>query len=63
MINISESFTIGYDQADGTDTACLTVVKRLSKDRLTVANTFFGEEAAELYKKLTETRPQAPQNK
>jgi hypothetical protein len=57
MPNISESFLIGYDKSDGRDYSCLTVVKRVSKERLIVVNTLFGKEADEMYEKLVTENP------
>lgn len=57
MPNISESFLIGYDKSDGRDYSCLTVVKRVSKERLVVVNTLFGKEADEMYEKLVTENP------
>ena len=59
MPNISECFLIGYDKSDGRDYSCLTVVKRVSKDRLVVVNTFFGKEADEIYEKMVTDNPNA----
>lgn len=63
MPNISETYLIGYDQSEGNDYPCLTVVKRVSKDRLTVVNTFIGKEAEELYNKLVHGTPAWPESK
>lgn len=57
MLNKSESLIIGYDESDTADYTCLTVARRVSKDRMEVVNTFFGKEAEELYEWLTKERP------
>lgn len=57
MPNISDCLIIGYDQSNDLDMSCLSVVKRISKDRMVILNTFFGKEAEELYERLTKERP------
>jgi hypothetical protein len=63
MPNISETYLIGYDQSDNSDYSCLTIVKRVDKDRLVVVNTFLGKEAEELYNKLIHGKPSWPEIK
>lgn len=57
MSNSNECLIIGYDQTDDLDMTCLTVAKRINKDRMIIVNTFFGKEAEELYETLTKERP------
>ena len=57
MPNISDCLIIGYDQSNDLDMSCLSVAKRISKDRMVILNTFFGKEAEELYERLTKERP------
>jgi hypothetical protein len=60
MPGISETYLIGYDQSDNSDYSCLTVIKRVDKDRLVVVNTFLGNEAEDLYNRLIHTEPTWP---
>ena len=59
MSKISETYLIGYDQSGKSEYACLTIVKRVDKDRLVVVNTFLGKEAEELHNKLVFNNPNA----
>jgi hypothetical protein len=49
---ITESLIIGYD-FNPPDNAVLIVGRKTPKQSVTVINTFQGEEAKELYRKLT----------
>lgn len=52
MLKISESYLIGVDLGLD-DELCITIVKRGENKRLDVVKTVFGEEAEELYEKMT----------
>ena len=47
------SLLVGYDDTHGKDSAVLIIGKKLPRGTLDIINAFQGEEATELYKKLT----------
>lgn len=49
----SETLVLGYDMTDGKDLSCLQVSK-IVDDKLTIINIFYGQEAENMYKKITE---------
>ncbi len=57
MSNKSDCLIVGYDESDNHDYTCLTVTRRVSKDRMVVVKTIFGKEAEELYKYLIKDKP------
>lgn len=52
MLKVSESYIIGVDISDTGDTPVLTV-SRLEGSKMTVVNSFMGEEAKWMYERLT----------
>lgn len=52
QLKVSESYIIGIDISDNGDESVLTV-SRLNGNKMTVVNTFTGEEAEWMYERLT----------
>lgn len=45
---------IGFDYSEEKDVACLHITKINSKGEVVLINTFYNDEAKEMYRKLTE---------
>lgn len=54
--SISDGLIIGFDRAKNGDNTVLIVGRQLNDQEVKIVNAFSGEEAFELYKKLTEKR-------
>lgn len=52
MLEKSETLLIGFDCTNDRDLSCLAVSK-ITGDKLTVTKLFYGQEAEEMYNKLT----------
>ena len=52
MKKTSDSLIIGFDSSAGKDVTVLIVGRKKPRESVDVINTFDGEEAIELYKKL-----------
>ena len=52
MKKTSDSLIIGFDSSAGKDVTVLIVGRKKPREAVDVINTFDGEEAIELYKKL-----------
>ena len=53
MEKTSDSLIIGFDSSTGKDSTVLIVGRKKPREAVDVINAFEGEEALELYKKLT----------
>lgn len=62
MDNITESLLIGFDNSNGIDNAVLIVGRQPLGHVPQIINAFKGEEAIDIYKKLT-TKKEAPESK
>lgn len=53
MKESSDSLVIGFDSSNGKDGTVLIVGRKKPREAVDIINAFEGEEAIELYKKLT----------
>lgn len=54
MENKTETLLVGFDYTNGKDHTVLIVGKKRPNESVEIINAFQGEEAEELYKRLTE---------
>lgn len=52
----TDTILVSYDDSNGVDTCVLIVGRKNPGETVTIINAFQGEEAAELYRKLTERK-------
>lgn len=55
-MKITDSLIIGFDSSNGEDIEVLIVGRKTKGEVVDIINAFQGEEAVELYKKLTERK-------
>ena len=55
-MNVSESLLVGVDFTNGKDNSVLIVGRKRPNQSVEIINAFQGEEAEELYRRLTEKK-------
>ena len=55
-VGMTDSIIVGYDYNEGTDNAVLIVGKKLPNKVVDIINAFQGDEAKELWARLTGTK-------
>lgn len=55
-MNTTDSLIIGYDFTNGTDDTVLIVGRKTAGEVAEIINAFHGQEAVEIYQRLTEKR-------
>lgn len=52
-MNLSKTLLIGVDISENGDIPCISVGQKISDSKIEIINIFFGQDALDLYEKLT----------